>query len=77
MRLSGSASGSISACGSQSRDELAALVDESDAVFLGVGLGADRELDCPGTELPGFWQSLELIAALKQGDPPTSATTSS
>ncbi len=55
----------------ESREELARLVDASDAVFLGVGLGADRRLDCPGTELAGFWQSLEFVEALKHGDPPT------
>ena len=53
-----------------SRAQLSALVESSDAVFLGLGLGADRPLECPGTELPGFWQSLEFIAALKHGDPP-------
>jgi dihydropyrimidine dehydrogenase (NAD+) subunit PreT len=53
-----------------SREELAALVDASDAVFLGVGLGSDRPLDCPGTQLPGFWQSLEFIEALKYGATP-------
>jgi glutamate synthase (NADPH/NADH) small chain len=53
------------------RRELEALVDGSDAVFLGVGLGADRALDCPGTELAGFWQSLEFVEALKHGDAPS------
>jgi dihydropyrimidine dehydrogenase (NAD+) subunit PreT len=50
--------------------DLAALVEASDAVFLGVGLGADRPLDCPGVDLPGFWQSLDFIEALKNGEPP-------
>jgi glutamate synthase (NADPH/NADH) small chain len=54
----------------RSRDELATLVDESDAVFLGVGLGADHVLECPGTKLPGYWQSLEFIESLKRGDIP-------
>ena len=49
---------------------LEALLAEADAIFLGVGLGADRELECPGTELAGFWQSLEFIDALKHGTPP-------
>lgn len=53
-----------------SRRDLAALLETSDAVFLGVGLGADRPLDCPGTELPGFWQSLEFVETLKHGDAP-------
>ena len=51
----------------RSRGHLAALADGADAIFLGVGLGEDIELDCPGTELPGYWPSLRLIGALKQG----------
>jgi dihydropyrimidine dehydrogenase (NAD+) subunit PreT len=42
-------------------------IDGFDAVFLGVGLGADRPLECPGIDLTGFWPSLEFIAAVKQG----------
>ena len=55
----------------ESSEELRAIVDRSAAVFLGVGLGADRALECPGTDLPGFWQSLEFVAALKHGDAPS------
>jgi glutamate synthase (NADPH/NADH) small chain len=54
----------------RSREELAALVDSSNAVFIGVGLGADRALECPGTELAGFWQSLEFVEQLKRGEAP-------
>jgi len=54
----------------ESASEFAGLVDASDAVFLGVGLGADRALDCPGAGIPGFWQSLEFVEALKHGDAP-------
>jgi dihydropyrimidine dehydrogenase (NAD+) subunit PreT len=54
----------------ESRDELASLVEASDAVFLGVGLGPDRALDCPGTQLSGFRQSLEFVEELKHADPP-------
>ena len=43
----------------------------ADAVFLGVGLGADRALDCPGADLAGFWQSLDFVAALKHGEAPS------
>ncbi len=41
-----------------------------DAVFLGVGLGADVELELPGSDLPGVWESLPFIEALKTGTPP-------
>jgi dihydropyrimidine dehydrogenase (NAD+) subunit PreT len=51
----------------RSRAHLAALTDGADAIFLGVGLGEDVELECPGTELAGYWTSLPLIAALKRG----------
>jgi glutamate synthase (NADPH/NADH) small chain len=53
----------------RSRGQLERLVDGADAIFLGVGLGDDVELDCPGTDLPGFWRSLEFIAELKHGRP--------
>lgn len=54
----------------RSREELESIVSGSDAVFLGAGLGADRDLDCLGTELAGFWPSLAFIDALKRGVPP-------
>jgi dihydropyrimidine dehydrogenase (NAD+) subunit PreT len=50
-----------------SRAQLAKLTDGADAIFLGIGLGDDVELDCPGRNLPGYWPSLRLIAAIKQG----------
>jgi dihydropyrimidine dehydrogenase (NAD+) subunit PreT len=53
-----------------SDEDLADLVGNADAVFLGVGLGADRRLECPGADLAGFWPSLEFIAAVKQGCAP-------
>ena len=53
----------------RSRGHLARLVEGADAIFLGVGLGEDVELDCPGTELPGFWRSLAFIAELKHDRP--------
>jgi dihydropyrimidine dehydrogenase (NAD+) subunit PreT len=46
------------------------LVDEADAVFLGVGMGADAEVELPGDDLPGVWDSLPFIEALKTGRPP-------
>ena len=51
-----------------SPEQLAELVADADAVFLGVGLGADRPLDCPGAKLAGSWPSLEFIAAVKDGE---------
>ncbi len=50
----------------RSDEDLARLFGDADAVFLGVGLGADRPLECPGTDLVGFWPSLEFVAAVKQ-----------
>jgi glutamate synthase (NADPH/NADH) small chain len=50
--------------------KLQALEAEVDALFLGVGLGADLEVDLPGGELPGVWESLPFIEALKTGRPP-------
>ena len=51
----------------QSRADLFRSTGGAEAVFLGVGLGEDIELGCPGTDLPGFWASLPLIAAMKRG----------
>jgi dihydropyrimidine dehydrogenase (NAD+) subunit PreT len=46
------------------------IAAEADAVFLGVGMGADAEVSYPGDELPGVWESLAFIEALKTGRPP-------
>lgn len=54
-----------------SREKLAEIEAESDAVFLGVGLGNDVQLHYPGEELPGVWSSLDFIRAIKTGAPPT------
>jgi dihydropyrimidine dehydrogenase (NAD+) subunit PreT len=43
---------------------------DADAVFLGVGMGADADLRYPGDDLPGVWRSLPFIEALKTGSPP-------
>ncbi|HZQ80933.1 MAG TPA: FAD-dependent oxidoreductase [Gaiellaceae bacterium] len=48
-----------------SRDEIEAFTADADAVFVAVGLGEDRALDCPGADLAGCWPSLEFIAELK------------
>jgi dihydropyrimidine dehydrogenase (NAD+) subunit PreT len=54
----------------RSRPDLERLTAEADAVFLGVGMGADVDARYPGDELPGSWRSLELIESLKTGAPP-------
>jgi dihydropyrimidine dehydrogenase (NAD+) subunit PreT len=53
-----------------SRAELEAATAGADAVFLGVGLGPDTDLSYPGDDLPGVWESLVFIEALKTGRPP-------
>ncbi len=53
-----------------SPDALAALEDEFDAIFLGIGMGGDVEVRYDGDELEGVWSSLPFIAALKTGTPP-------
>jgi glutamate synthase (NADPH/NADH) small chain len=45
-------------------------IADADAVFLGVGLGADVEVGYPGDDLPGVWSSLPFIEALKTGSLP-------
>jgi len=40
---------------------LADLVEEYDAVFLGIGLGATASLGIPGEEADGVWEALEFI----------------
>ena len=53
-----------------SREELEAVSEGADAVFLGVGLGADTEVPCPGDELGEVWESLPFIESIKIGRPP-------
>jgi glutamate synthase (NADPH/NADH) small chain len=45
-------------------------LDAADAVFLGIGMGADADVRYPGDDLPGVWRSLPFIEALKTGSPP-------
>jgi len=47
------------------------LEAEADAIFLGIGMGADVDVPLPGDELPGVWESLPFIEALKTGRLPT------
>src|ERR1700678_1516384 len=46
---------------------LADLEREHDAVFLGIGLGAIRQLGIPDEQLPGVTNALDLIAGYKSG----------
>jgi glutamate synthase (NADPH/NADH) small chain len=50
--------------------EFEELAGELDAVFLGVGMGQDTRVPYPGDELPGVWDSLPFIEAIKTGAPP-------
>jgi dihydropyrimidine dehydrogenase (NAD+) subunit PreT len=52
-------------------EQLAAIAVEADAVFLGLGMGPDTAVAYPGDELPGVWESLPFIEALKTGMPPS------
>jgi dihydropyrimidine dehydrogenase (NAD+) subunit PreT len=51
-------------------ETLRRLEGEADAIFLGVGLGADADVRYAGDELAGVWESLPFIEALKTGAPP-------
>jgi glutamate synthase (NADPH/NADH) small chain len=49
------------------------LLAEFDAVFLGLGLGADSRLAAPGEDGPGVWGAVDLIEKIKS-DPSLSLT---
>jgi glutamate synthase (NADPH/NADH) small chain len=51
-------------------DDARAALAGADAVFLGVGMGPDVDVGYPGDDLPGVWNSLPFIEALKTGEPP-------
>lgn len=51
-------------------ERLRELEQQADALFLGVGLGSDAEAPYPGDHLPGVWDSLPFIEALKVGHAP-------
>jgi glutamate synthase (NADPH/NADH) small chain len=42
-------------------DEVARLLEEYDAVFLGIGLGRTAALGIEGEDLPGVWEALDFI----------------
>ncbi|MGZ4360425.1 MAG: NAD(P)-dependent oxidoreductase [Gaiellaceae bacterium] len=46
------------------------LEQETEAIFLGIGMGEDQEVDLPGSELDGVWESLPFIERIKEGRPP-------
>jgi glutamate synthase (NADPH/NADH) small chain len=47
---------------------LAELLQRHDAVFIGIGMGEVPGIGLIGEELPGVWDGLDFIAALKAGD---------
>jgi len=51
-------------------DALAYVESFNDAVVLAVGMGPDADVTYPGDELPGVWNSLPFIEAIKAGSPP-------
>ncbi len=53
-----------------SREQLERIAVDAEAVFLGVGMGADTPVSYPGDDLAGVWDSLVFIEALKTGRPP-------
>jgi glutamate synthase (NADPH/NADH) small chain len=52
------------------REALAYVEAFNEAVILAVGMGADADVSYPGKELPGVWNSLPFIEAIKTGDAP-------
>ena len=48
--------------------EIEDLVDEYDAVFVGIGLPSAYSLDIPGKDLPGVESAIDFIARLRQAD---------
>jgi glutamate synthase (NADPH/NADH) small chain len=50
------------------RDAVAYLESFNDAIVLAVGMGADADVSYPGDSLPGVWNSLPFIEAVKSGD---------
>jgi glutamate synthase (NADPH/NADH) small chain len=52
-----------------SRERLNAIAADADAVFLGIGLGEDVDVHFAGAQLPGVWNSLPFIEAMKTGRP--------
>ncbi len=53
-----------------SRDSLEYVAADADAVVLAVGMGPDADVHYPGDDLPGVWESLPFIEAIKTGHVP-------
>jgi glutamate synthase (NADPH/NADH) small chain len=56
--------------GVDTADTLAYVESFNDAVVLAVGMGPDADVTYPGDDLPGVWNSLPFIEAIKTGNPP-------
>ncbi len=52
-------------------ETLRAIEEESEAIFLGVGLGVDAAIHYEGDELEGVWESLPFIEGIKTGHSPS------
>jgi glutamate synthase (NADPH/NADH) small chain len=50
-----------------SPEALRAIEAKADAVFLGIGMGKDTEVELEGSDLEGVWESLPFIEAIKTG----------
>jgi dihydropyrimidine dehydrogenase (NAD+) subunit PreT len=53
-----------------SREALEYIAADADAVVLAVGMGPDADVHYPGDDLPGVWESLPFIEAIKTGHVP-------
>lgn len=53
-----------------SKEKLQELEKDSEAVFLGIGLGEDVNISYPGDDLKGVWESLDFIKEIKTGPLP-------
>jgi dihydropyrimidine dehydrogenase (NAD+) subunit PreT len=53
-----------------SREALEYIAADADAVVLAVGMGPDADVHYPGDDLPGVWESLPFIEAIKTGHLP-------
>jgi dihydropyrimidine dehydrogenase (NAD+) subunit PreT len=56
--------------GVDTADALAYVESFNDAVVLAVGMGPDADVTYAGDQLPGVWNSLPFIEAIKTGSPP-------